>query len=80
MVEFGKYYLGCAGRFYAKREATTARKAVRRSFPHGKSTDVAMEAGLTQPVIYGGISQKNYIRRTVELWHCLSRLRQRRVA
>jgi len=30
-----------------------------------KFTDVAMEAGLTQPVIYGGISQKNYIVETV---------------
>src|SRR3569833_3508515 len=28
-------------------------------------TDVAMEAGLTPPVIYGGISQKNYIVETV---------------
>lgn len=55
----GRLVLGHDGRAFAETQAKAA--ASRRPAPFSRFTDVAREAGLTAPTIYGGVEHDIYI-------------------
>src|SRR6187402_2074854 len=62
--------LGIAGGAYGQGVASRSVRAQPRGKPSGRPfaarfTDVAREAGLTEPTIYGGVDKKSYILETV---------------
>src|SRR5438128_975718 len=62
----GPAFAGAGARIFAQGVSSRGVKAQPRGKPSGRPflsrlTDVAKQAGLTQPIIYGGIETKSYI-------------------